>query len=331
MKKILLIITLATGLLGFGSGTARASSFSVGIYPPIVQIQAISPTSISTPFTLENYSDTPVTLDIGLKPFTASDKENGEVQYLDELPGKDPLLFQHVHISDGKTPLQSVTIQPNQQKKLNLLIDLADQEPVSDYYFSVIFVSKQANSSQSNGVSLTPGGIAMNVLLSVGPKTKPQGLIKEFSAPLFVEKGPVPFTVRLRNTGEHAMTPTGSIYIKNMFGQLVGKVDLLDVNILSNTTRSVPDLLQNPEATPSAQVNAIKSLVGNYEKPKAFWGESFLLGPYTADLHVSLSPDGPTYTQTIYFLAMPIQGAVGVMFGILALLFIRDRVKRRLK
>ena len=84
----------------------------------------------------------------------------------------------------------------------------------------------------------------MNVLLTVGPKGKTNGILEDFSSPLFVDSGPVAFNVAVKNTSNHFIQPRGEIIIKNMFGQAIGKVSLLQVNILADSTRRMPDTLQ---------------------------------------------------------------------------------------
>src|SRR3989344_4647692 len=125
------------GLLGYWvifASTANAASLSLGVDPPIILINAIPPTAVTSPLNIQNKSDIQVTLQIQLKLFKTKG-ENGELDYSQE------------------------------------------------------------------GLEI--------------PKTT----IEEFSSNIFFEKGPVPFTVRVRNTGAHFIKPKSEIAIKNMFGQ----------------------------------------------------------------------------------------------------------------
>jgi hypothetical protein len=96
-----------------------------------------------------------------------------------------------------------------------------------------------------------------------------------------------------------------------MFGQLIGKVDLLPTNILATSSRYLP-----------SDVNAAT---------KAVWQEKFLLGWYSASLTVALSNTGPVYHRTIYFFALPIQVIVGIILGIILIMVIVYRVRKRLE
>jgi len=304
---------------------AQAAGVSLGIFPPILQIQATPPTDIKSKILIENLGNDPVNLKIGLKPFTASDKENGEVSYLSDYNLADPFIFDKMQILDeNDASIDSITLAPGQKKELTLEIALPQNEILGDYYFSIIFMSDNQPEVNSN-ISGATAGIATNVLLSIGPKGPTQGSIEEFSSPVFKTYGPVPFTVRIRNTSDHFITTKGDIVIKNMFGQNVGKIDLLPTNILSQTIRSIPDSQQSPGANPSEN---LKSYLSSLKSIAAVWPEKFLFGPYTATLTIALSNQGPLYRRTINFYAFPIETLFGIAIIILIATAIIIRTKK---
>src|SRR5438445_12293708 len=97
----------------------------------------------------------------------------------------------------------------------------------------------------------------MNVLLSVGAKDQsleqtkqPKGSLEEFSAPLSMESGPLPFTIRVKNTGMHFMSVKGVILVKNMFGQTVGRIDIPPTNILANSDRFLANSEEKTTSSP---------------------------------------------------------------------------------
>ena len=235
--------------------SSYATSIKLGVYPPIIQIEALPPAKVESTFTVYNLSGENIDLKISLKPFTASNQENGDVEFIsnEQFLKDDPFIFQKIKIIDPEVNknIDYLTLGPKQKKDLTLVVDIPKDQTLSDYYFSMVFTSINNLSSEANQ-STSIGAIAINVLLSVGSKDIAKGNIEEFSTPSFVESGPVPFTIRVRNKGSHFITPRGEILIKNLFGQTVGRVDLLPVNILAQTIRSIPDFQQSPEATGSA-------------------------------------------------------------------------------
>lgn len=283
--------------------TANAEPLSLSINPSIIEIHAIPPSTATSALTIKNKSDRQVSLKTELRPFKAK-LENGELEYL-----RNSLTLKNVQLLDNGVPVKSITLEPNQQKKLTLSINIPQN--ISDYYFSIIFVSDNTSSPTSTS-SLNQLGIAANVLLSVGAKETPDAILEEFSTALFYESGPVPFTIRIKNKGAHFIKPKGKVIIKNMFGQSIGKLDLVGVNILGNSIRAIPNDLY-------------------FHTPKALWKEDFLLGFYTATLNLSLSSDGPNIIKSIHFLAFPFQGLTIIIIIAVAVIIIRQRLNIYMK
>jgi len=314
-KRILLIIFVILTTYYLLLTTAFAEGISLGIDPPIIQINATPPAEILSPITLENRGDSALNLKVDFKPFVPSDREDGQIKYVSEseagLP--DPLIFQRIKILDESNQSINEFILPaKQQKKLTLSLSIPKDSPSSDYYFSVVFLSKSL-SSQNTSSSENVFGIASNVLLSVG-EGKVSGTVAEFSAPIFLEKGPVPFTVRVKNTSNHFINPKGEILIKNLFNQTIGRVDLLPVNVLADSVRSIP--------SDTSETSDISSL--------AFWPEKFILGPYKATLSIALSDTGPLFRRSILFLAFPAKGLAAILLGTLLMIYITLKVKSKI-
>ncbi|HEX7042757.1 MAG TPA: hypothetical protein VF189_05900 [Patescibacteria group bacterium] len=308
---LIMAISLALSLLVvINPNPALANSFSLGINPPIMQIQATPPTAIRHDFQIQNLTDNPVSLSVTLRPFTTNDA-NGSVSYLNEndIHLRDKNIFNKIQILENDIPISDVDLGPKEAKNLTLKIGLPKDEPPSDYYFSIVFLTKD-NSTTSNGPSIT-GGIASNVLLSIGPKSPATGFIEKFSSPIYVTNGPIPFSVVVHNLSPYYISPQGQILIHNLFGQLIGKVDLLTQNILANSSRTLTDTKQSV-------------------KDKAMWNEVFLFGPYKATLTIALSPEGPVFHRTIYFLAMPIQYLLGIFIVLSIAIFLFYRVRKRM-
>jgi hypothetical protein len=97
-----------------------------------------------------------------------------------------------------------------------------------------------------------------------------------------------------------------------MFGQTIGKVNLLSVNILANTVRRIPDSTQLNQTT-------------------AVWPEKFLVGPYTATLTLALSDNGPLFTRNITFFAFPLEYLIAILLIICLIIFIAVRVNKSRK
>jgi hypothetical protein len=318
MKKVIIIflfLFLETANYTLLATKVHAQEVSLGIYPPIFQMNANRPpVNMTSPVSIQNFSNDPVTLEITMRQFTSSDKNSGEVKFFtnnNDIQNPDSNILKKIQILDKNQPIDQILLAPQEEKSLTLSVTLPKDEPPGDYYFSILFISKGKVINQKNA-STTNMGIATNLLLSIGNKEKASGLLKEFSTPYFINHGPVVFTVLIQNSSNHYINPEGAIVIKNVFGQVVGKIDLLPVNILAHTARLIPDKSQSSDT-------------------QAIWKETFLVGPYTAELTTALSKDGPLFKKTIHFVAMPIPLIIALVFFCIVLAIIIVGVKYKLK
>ena len=344
IKNLVIVIILLPSL--FIVPMAHANTISLAVSPPLLQIQALPPASIAAPFTVANLSDSPAHLTIALKMFLPGDYGTGEVHFLSkgqEFPGRDPLILQKMQVTDGSHKLQTLTLGPKEKKALVLHIGLPKTEPYSDYYFSIVFLESADSTADLSpdeiknlNASSAQGGIATNVLLSVGPQGTPKGYLDAFSAPAVIESGPVPFTVRVKNAGLHYFTPHGFILITNMFGQTVGRVDLAPDNVLAGSSRLLMAgvneqvTIQREDTGAASVASQMRRVAYTTSQPTAVWPEKILAGPYSATITLALSDQGPIYRRTIHFLAVPIQAILGIVIAVLLLITIRSRIKQRL-
>lgn len=302
--KIFLLLAIASLTYPYG---VNAQSSSLRITPSLIKIQARTASNITTPLKIENNSNESVRLNLQLRLFRGSDKENGEIEFLSDKTNSSPI-FEKVQILEEDTPTRQVTIGPKQSKSLQLKINLSENEPAADYYFTILFIdqtdyTRDLASAQGFSASLNnQAGIGTNVLLSIGPKKQPDATILDFEAES-KQKGPVSMSLRVRNNNSQFFIPKGLILIKNMFGQTVGRIDLPAANILSNSTREI----------------------------KVSWDEKVLFGLYTADLSLALSEDGPVVYKTTKFSIIPTQLIAGLLIFIVFALIVYTRAKTKLR
>lgn len=313
---------------------AHAQALSIGVYPPVTKVDALPPVSLHIPLQVQNTGDDPITVGINLKPFKASPSEDGSITYLKDtstFPSGNILLLQKITVSDDDKVVNSISLLPKEERQMSVDIPIGKNEIPGDYYFSVVFtstLSSPTRAEDNSQASTAQAGVASHILLSIGPKGAATGKITEFSTPFFQTEGPVPFTLRLTNTSKNAIAPSGNILITNMFGQTIGKVDLLPVDILSDTTRLIPDRAQ---ITNQGVVN--EELYNKFLStgPRSIWPEKFLLGFYTAHVTLKLSDDGPILRSSTSFLALPLQVFIGLLLGIILVFTIVKRVREKLR
>lgn len=309
--------SLVLCLLGFLfiDQSSFAQGASLTIYPPVIEVQALPPSSPLVPITIQNNNENDITLKIALIPFKQKGL-NGDIELNPEAIDqgfykyfKDKIQF----LVDGKKT-ETITLAPLETKEVDLNINLQKGDPPGDYYYSIVFLTDN-NSLSDTSSSLLPVGIATNLLISIGPKDKAAGGISEFTTSFFKKSGPVEFKLKVHNASSHLVLPTGKLTIKNMLSQTVGEVNILPQFVLAGSDRYLVDSLQaSPSAALKSEIRNQKSEISN----QVVWPETFLLGWYSATAKIQLEENGTILTANTYFFAFPLY----FFFALTALIFI---------
>lgn len=334
MKKNTLFLLLIpyTIYLILNTGVVSAQGTSLRLSPSVIRVRLEPPTDLNAPVIIENLADEAIDLKTEFRLFKASGDGSGHIEHL-PLRHNNSSIFRGVALMDGENNLSTLTLGPRQKKDLKLKINIEENQPSADYYFSVIFTRIQdtsesaSDTKEQHSISRVNAGIAMNVLLSIqdqNSNTSTAG-IDEFSSPEYIDKGPIPFILKLKNSGSNYISPKGKIEITNMFGQLIARVDIPATTVLANSSRYLAN--SDITSTPLSQlaVSGQQSVV-----PKVLWNEEFLLGFYTATVKIETSPDDPVLTRTIHFAALPFRLILSILTFAVIFLLIRKRVKRKM-
>jgi len=292
-----------------------AENFSLGLSPQTITVSAPVGKVAKTYVDVENFSDSPTTLSVSFKEFTASEKDDNQIEFL-PLTEKFLIFTKTISVTHDERVIERFVLPAKTRQRINISIPIPNDASQKDYAFSIIFTDITENTTSSN-ISTTKirGAIGTNILLKIDDNSTPSLNIDQFSTKFFHKQGPVPFVIKLHNPGNSFISPQGTLKIRNMFGQLVGKIDLINLNILANRSRTYFS---------EEELN-----LTNGEKA-VIWPEKFLLGVYSAELHLTLPENNTTYMRTIYFFAFPIQAIIILILIIGALIFIKKRVNHYL-
>lgn len=145
--------------------------------------------------------------------------------------------------------------------------------------------------------------VGVLIFVTIPGDSLQKGKIHDFSAPGFLTKGPVPFTLRFENTGTVHFEPKGTIVITDLLNREVGTVPI-EGNVVLPT---------------------------NIKELRYQWNNiGFMLGRYTAKASVVDGAGEVLTTEAVDFWVFPVWYVLGfigsavVLFGILK--FIRRRV-----
>lgn len=321
-RKYCLLVIAVLIITRVLTDSVYAQEFSLGVYPPVIQATTLPPTVIKPKITISNKTDSELNLLIRLKPFRPTGKGDGSITYPNSTSLPEYLIFPLTKIYDGENSINSISLRPKETKDLTIQIDIDRDTPLADYYFSVLFISDSESEKEEQNIKI-PAGIATNVILAVGQNRSKSIKIESFKAPKIVGSGPVPFTVLIKNSGEHLITPSAKIEVKNMFGKIVGTVPLLPEYVLSSSTRY---LVEEDYASRSADTVArLNKSGGQYV---SLFNKNFLFGKYEAKVTGFLMEDSSvTFSQNLAFYALPVPYIIGFILTIVILIIIVSRVK----
>ena len=325
---------LAYSFIGLLPAKTLADGTSLKISPSSIRLQAQAPADIHAPFTIENQSDNAISFKIGYKLFDTQNSQNGTVIFLKDgqsVPGQDQHFFDKVQVIDSDNFSHDIVeLGPKQKKQLMLRISLPAGEPSADYYFSLVFLENTTQLDQTNTTAdkkkqpsaiTLQSGIGNNVFLAVGPKVAPQAKIDTFTTSGLKLSGPIPFLLQVSNKGSHYLTSSGTITIKNLFGQAVGKVSVPKSVILAGTSRTFTST-SNQSTANDAQLLSGSTVI---------WPQKLLLGFYTATLDLSLTDQGPVVARTTRFMVLPLSFLLGLLLSVVGIGLIFWRVRKKLR
>ncbi len=308
--KKYIFLSVATCYL-FLATHACAEESSLGIYPPITY-QKIEPgEKVNISLNIQNFSSEAKTLDFSYLEFVPSSKSNGQIEYIKENE-RFTNFRENISLLFENQPIDRLLLSAQQKKDLLLKMQLPENQEAGDYTFSVIATERITERKADERSALTNNriGIAANIIVSIPESTTSDWNIQDFSAKPFTESGPVHFTLLVENQNQNFIKPQGTIYIRNIFGQLVGKIALKSEVILAKSKRYL-----------SSHYDTDNNL--NLE-----WNEPFLLGSYQAT--VEISQNGESFNRSITFYAFPYRLFIILILVVILLLLIKKRVSHYL-
>lgn len=293
MKKLflILVLTFTFALLTFNLGEAYAQSSLTLSVAPARQSLTIDPgESTAVVVKFFNNSDTPISGNIKVADFIVEDKE-GSPTFIE-----DTASFSTRFAAAGWVQLASekATLPANDKVSVQVKINVPLDAKPGGRYFAVYFeptsaVPQEAETALGEGVSAVAPRVAALVYLRVsGPIEENANLIR-FSAPSFLEYGPVAVETEILNLGNYHIKPLGVITLTDMFGQIKDEVKLSETNIFPDASRIY----------------------------KSEIGKKWMLGKYTLNLTAPYGEGGKVLTAATSLWLFPWRVALAIILGII--------------
>lgn len=294
-KLHLLAVGALVSTVAIFAGLALAqdtSTIALSVSPQVFEVNADPGDVITESFKIVNGTDIDLTLNATPKNFTP-DGEDGGVTLTESTTSFS--LASWITVSPTK-----VTVPARGSQVFDFVITLpADAEPGS--HLGSIIVQTDPIDIDGSGAAVSQE-IGPLILASVSGDIVESAEIASFTTDSFWEKGPIEFETRVTNNGNVHFKPSGTIEIKNMFGNIVATIDLEEKNVLPNSTRRL--------------VNE--------------WSPGFTVGRYTADLTLVYGADGTILTGSTSFTVFPYKVILPITLGVILLVWIGVRYRGRI-
>ncbi|MBU0546767.1 MAG: DUF916 domain-containing protein [Patescibacteria group bacterium] len=298
MRKIKLLIFLIIGIIGglIFTQPVFAQKVGVSISPLTFELNANPGDDISNKLKIYNPTDSVITIKMEVEDF----KTVGETGQVIVTPEEETTysLKKWVNIN----PIE-FTLEPGESEFVNFDILVPENAEPGGKYGSILASPVAIMGDEPTGASVS-SKVGALLLLTIAGEVKEGLIIKEFFVPSFLETGPVPFTIRLENTGTVHLRPRGFVTISDWRDKKVTDIPFPQNNIIPGSIRKI----------------------------EASWDSKWLFGKYTAILVGSYGISNIPFTATMTFWAFPWKMASGI-FSILLLLafyFYKSRKRWRL-
>ena len=277
MKKFLSIavaFVAAVVMIGTNAGLAEAQSRGLGITPR--RDLTVQPgKSVTDKVTVTNLNGTEdLALTLNITDFGAKDETGTPSLQLDESKAQTPWSLKP--FIDAP---ESVIVKPNESKTVEYKVSIPSNQGAGSYYSAIRYVAEAEDGGQ---VAIGASGATL-VFVTVPGKTKESLIVDKFGAyatnkyqSVFIKTSPNEMAYTLKNQGNVAEQPAGSIEIKNMFGKRADIVE--DANpkaslALREQTRRFQVCIQGQKSEETVACKETSYMPGRYTATlNAFYG-----------------------------------------------------------
>lgn len=243
-----LILTALSALLPLTAFAATGLSIQ-----PVKIDETINPgQSLTGQLLLQNASDGPVDVAVSLQDFMPNAGADS-IQFVGRTEGVTSVR-DWITVSGG----QKFSLAVGEQKEIPYTINAPSNAEPGGHYGVVLF-----NATPKGGAtgSLKVGTqVGMIVLIAIPGNHLEKGTILDFSAPAFLQHGPVPFSIKFQNTGTVHFEPKGSIVITNLLGQKAAEVPITGQVVLPTSIKNL-SFQWNPSGFSIGRYKAVASVV----------------------------------------------------------------------
>lgn len=227
---LILIIGLFITFLIFPLKVKAQSAAGLTIVPPKLELFANPGDTINESIRLTNDSTLPQTFGILVEDFRSTGEEG---QVVLEESGTETYSLQ----SWIKPSTPAIVVQPGEEIIFPFSIIVPKDAEPGGHYASILF--QMGGSEVTPGVTSVRSRIGALILLRISGDVREDSQIENFSVPKYSQRGPIDFTLRVKNNGTTHIRPKGTIIVTNIFGKKVAEIPLTGYNVFPGAIRKM--------------------------------------------------------------------------------------------
>lgn len=229
-------------------------------------------------------------------------------------------VFDFIVDEDGSTPIPVIDEQDNRwslanwitlapafnylqaggSATVNVLIEVPEDATPGGHYAMVLHSPNFSGVEDQSGAGISQrAGTLLYVL--VDGVINESAFVSRFDVPKFLEKGPVPMAIKIKNESDIHINPTPKITIKNIFGKEVANLVLDSKNVFPFTERDFSDI----------------------------WDKKWGFGPYTLSLEAAYGIQGQAMTARAVIWLIPITIIIIILLSILLIMAVVMMLKKK--
>jgi len=191
-------------------------------------------------------------------------------------------------------------LQAGGSATVNVLIEVPENASPGGHYAMVLHSPNFTGVEDQTGAGISQRAGTLIYVLVDGVINE-SAYVSLFKIPNFLEKGPVPMEIKIRNESDIHITPTPKIIIKNIFGKEVASFALDSKNVFPFTERDFSDV----------------------------WVKKWGFGPYTLLLEAAYGIQGQVMTAQSVIWLVPVTIIIIILLSILLIVAVVMMFKKK--
>lgn len=296
--KIEFVVCLFLGicLLVITAPSVQAqSALGLTAIPPRLEIKVAPGETITKEIKVRNESKVERYITTTPKDFIVTNDKGTPIQ----IEGLDESSNRWAASSWIQVSPSSFKLQPGETKSLMVTIIVPDNPTAGGHYAMILHSPKNEITLNETGSAIETYVGTLTYITIPGDITE-RAQVKQFTAPNFLEFGPVDFKTIVTNFSDIHIAPVGAINIKNWFGGKTASLALENTNIFPMTSRDFKNTLDR----------------------------KWLFGRYQATLEAGYGTTGQVLTAALIFWVIPWRLLLLILSAIVIVVLLTTLLRR---